>query len=134
MNKIVVVTIATLLAGSAAGCASQAPRAGVAAAPYGCTEAMPAPGTTCGLLRYKQPYLFPTDGAVDKSRPATPSSLPVAGTTEAYLFYKHYAVYGPRSAAATAQQPIGYYPAPGTPEWFRCYKLGDCRKPESGPR
>jgi len=103
-------------------------------APFGCTEPQPAPGSTCALLRYKQPYLFPTDGSVDKSRPAPRSDLPSPGTTEAYLFYKHPAVYGPRSQATGATETLGYYPAPGTPEWFRCYKLGDCRKPESAKR
>ena len=130
MKKIIVVIVAALAATSAA-CAIPSPRAQVVAAPFGCTETAPAPGTTCALLRYKQPYLFPTDAGVDKSRPATPSKLPVAGTTEAYLFYKNPAVYGPRSETAAAREPIGFYPAQGTPEWFRCYKLGDCRKPES---
>lgn len=128
MKKIIAATIAVLSVVNGAG-AGETRRTESAQAPYGCTDPMPTPGSTCALLRYKQPYLFPTDAAVDKSRPATKSSLPVPGTTEAYLFYKHPAVYGPRSSAARAVEQIGYYPAPGTREWFRCYKLHDCRKP-----
>ena len=131
MKTIIVAVLAIVGSASAYGAPAEKETAG---APFGCTDESPTPGTTCALLRYKQPYLFRTDAAVDKSRPAARSELPAPGTTEAYLYYKHPAVYGPRSTAAGASEPMGYYPAHGTREWFRCYKLGDCRKPQSPTR
>ena len=94
----------------------------------GCADQRPVAGPTCDWLRYKQPWLFRTDSAVDKSRPPERSALPAPGSPQSYRFYKQ--PWTQRSTVP-ASGLIGYYPQPGTPEAFRCYKLGDCRKPAS---
>lgn len=84
------------------------------------------PGTFETIMCIKLPGVYcPTPPAKES---ATAQPLPQTGSVEAWRRAKFPWLY-PTSATSTG--PIGYYPAQGTPEWFRCYKLGDCRKPQS---
>jgi hypothetical protein len=71
--------------------------------------------------RAKFPWLYPTAPAQSNS-----DSAPALSQQEIWKRAKFPWLY-PTSATSTG--PVGYYPAPGTSEWFRCYKLNDCRKP-----